>query len=281
MKMKVCLSVIILFYGTGFAQNPKRLFIDTVQVSCHYLYEFQQDSTSRYSVKTQEMMLQIGKHCSKFVHNAVHLSDSLLMVFEGNSDPQTVFNKVWSMTEGAGLVHSYCSNYAYKNYPNKGDLLLTANMRGKHLKSIDCTQLSWKIVPDTVQEVAGYTCKMATTTFAGRNYVAWFTLEVPISEGPYKFSGLPGLIVKICDLQQQHKYSLLSIRKSKGIEPIILYDKNYISVTPKEYVDALNLKQAQLYNQIQQEDKIKPDSDESKARALTNLKSQNNFIEKY
>lgn len=280
MKMKVCLSVLILFYGTVFAQDPKRFFIDTVQVSCHYLYEFQQDSTSRYSVKTQEMTLQIGKHCSKFVHNAVHLSDSLLMVFSGD-DPQTVFNKVWSMTEGAGLVHPYCSSYTYKNYPNKGDLLITANKGGEHLKSIDRTQLSWKIVPDTVREVAGYTCKKATTTFAGRNYVAWFTLEVPISEGPYKFWGLPGLIVKIYDLQQQHRYSLLSIRKSHGIEPIILYDKNYISVTPKEYVDVLNIKQAQLYNRIQQEEKIKPNSDESKARALTNLKSRNNFIEKY
>jgi GLPGLI family protein len=30
----------------------------------------------------------------------------------------------------------------------------------------------------------------ATTEFAGRTYVAWYTTEISIADGPYKFYGL-------------------------------------------------------------------------------------------
>jgi len=203
------------------------------------------------------MILQIGNHCSKFVHSTTHYSDSLFWAYE-NEDSKTVVARVWSMTGGLGRVHTYCSNYIYKNYPKKGDLLITDYMGGKNFKSLDKTKFNWNIIPDTTQIIAGYICQAATTHFAGRNFTAWFTKDIPISEGPYKFNGLPGLIVTICDTERQHKYELLSIVKSKSIEPIILYDKNYISVTPEQYVDALNFRQANLY-----------------------LKARNNFIEKY
>ncbi|WP_321347844.1 GLPGLI family protein [uncultured Draconibacterium sp.] len=280
MKRYFSTLILGLIISASFAQKDKRIFIDTVQYSCNYLYTFQQDSNSRYSTRTQEMILQIGNHCSKFIHSTTHHSDSLLMVFAEESS-ETVVTKVWSMTGGLGTVHAYCSNYIYKNYPQKGDLLITDYMGGKNFKAFDSSQFNWNIIPDTTQIIDSYICNAATTQFAGRKYIAWFTKNIPISEGPYKFNNLPGLIIMIYDTERQHKYELLSIVKSKTIEPIILYDKNYISVTPEEYVNAINLRQANLYNRIQREDGIIPDSDESKARALINIKSRNNFIEKY
>lgn len=54
----------------------------------------------------------------------------------------------------------------------------------------------WKIVNE-FKEIAGKECQKATTRFRGRDYVAWFMPEVPSIDGPWKFAGLPGLIVEI------------------------------------------------------------------------------------
>lgn len=278
MKKAICLIVLILTLNSSNAQ--KYFIIDTVQLSCHYLYEFQQDSTSLYSMRSQEMILQIGKHCSKFVNRNTHFSDSLIMVYEGE-DPTVVVTKVWSMVQGSGTVHSYCSNYVYKRYPNKDDLFLTAYFGGTNYKSKDATRFKWEILSDSIRTIAGYKCNMAKTTFAGRNYVAWFTMEVPVSDGPYKFTGLPGLIVSVNDTPQQHKFELLSISKGLVCEPILLYNKNYIDVSPQEFAKALNIRNSYLFNKISSDDGIETSSDEVKVRALHNLKSRNNYIEKY
>ena len=50
-----------------------------------------------------------------------------------------------------------------------------------------------------------YTCKKATTHFRGRDYIAWFTTDIPIVAGPWKFNGLPGLVIDIEDTRRQVK----------------------------------------------------------------------------
>lgn len=56
-------------------------------------------------------------------------------------------------------------------------------------------KISWKISKES-QKILNYTCYKATTTFRGREYIAWFTPELPYNYGPWKLQGLPGLILK-------------------------------------------------------------------------------------
>jgi GLPGLI family protein len=71
-------------------------------------------------------------------------------------------------------------------------------------------EFNWQIGNEQKQ-IANYTCYKATTTFKGRNYQAWFTPEIPVPYGPYKFSGLPGLILEIRDTQGHHVFELISV----------------------------------------------------------------------
>lgn len=70
--------------------------------------------------------------------------------------------------------------------------------------------LDWVIEPDTMT-VSNLLCQKATVTFGNRNWEAWFAADLPISDGPYKFGGLPGLIVAISDKTASWSFKLLSI----------------------------------------------------------------------
>ena len=72
--------------------------------------------------------------------------------------------------------------------------------------------LDWNITSES-KDYSGYSVQKATTSFAGRDYEAWFTMEIPLPDGPYVFSGLPGLIVELYDTQKHYHFSLLSVEK--------------------------------------------------------------------
>ncbi|MDX1902686.1 MAG: GLPGLI family protein [Thermonemataceae bacterium] len=47
------------------------------------------------------------------------------------------------------------------------------------------------------KQILGFECSSAVTTFRGRTYTAYYTTQIPISNGPWKFGGLPGLILEV------------------------------------------------------------------------------------
>ncbi len=72
--------------------------------------------------------------------------------------------------------------------------------------------LKWNISSEK-EKIGSYNTQKATTEFGGRQWTAWFTPEIPIQDGPYKFSGLPGLIVKIEDANQDYVWTLEANKK--------------------------------------------------------------------
>lgn len=122
---------------------------------------------------------------------------------------------------------------------NNGNLmyLYTPNHMGDPvLKVKDDRKINWDI--STEQEsILGYLAQKATTFFAGREWTAWFTTEISIPDGPYKFYGLPGLILKISDKTNTHSFEIISVQKQKS-NYFILNENDYEKakeITLKEY----------------------------------------------
>lgn len=85
-------------------------------------------------------------------------------------------------------------------------------------------KLDWKI-SDEKAKIGAYNAQKATTEFAGKKWTAWFSSELPFQDGPYKFSGLPGLIVKIEDEGKNYSWVLQGNKKIPNWEELTYMEK--------------------------------------------------------
>lgn len=126
-------------------------------------------------------------------------------------------------------------NFVYKHVPSEGKLTFTTYHVDWFKYSEPIPALQWKIEgKDSV--IAGYHCQAATTSLRGRQWRAWFTLDIPVSDGPWKLCGLPGLILRATDEQGYFDFDCTGIT-SIEIPPIRLAKKNYTDCTPEKYFE--------------------------------------------
>lgn len=69
----------------------------------------------------------------------------------------------------------------------------------------------WEIL-DEEKTILGYACKAAASNFRGRNYKAYYAPEIPISDGPWKFNGLPGLILEVVEENNRIHYEAVELK---------------------------------------------------------------------
>lgn len=85
-------------------------------------------------------------------------------------------------------------------------------------------KFNWKIENEK-KKIGEYEAQKATTEFGGRKWTAWFTESIPFPDGPYKFSGLPGLIVKIEDADKNFSWVLTANKPLKEFEELSYSEK--------------------------------------------------------
>ena len=72
---------------------------------------------------------------------------------------------------------------------------------------------NWSIQNNT-KEILGFKCQLATMDFRGRKYEAWFTPDLPVG-GPYKYDGLPGMILELKSIDNFISFKPIKIKNTK------------------------------------------------------------------
>lgn len=94
----------------------------------------------------------------------------------------------------------------------------------------------WIIWGDTMT-FCGYLCQKATCHFSGREFTAWFTQKIPVRNGPWKFGGLPGAILKVSDKDNLYDFECVKIEQKR--KP--LYKEGYSSYNKMDREDLLKI----------------------------------------
>lgn len=87
--------------------------------------------------------------------------------------------------------------------------------------------MKWTITKES-KEILGMKCKSAITTFRGRTYKAFYTTKIPVSNGPWKFGGLPGLILEVNSTDGEYSWVITELSKKK-------HDKDFEDIDITKY----------------------------------------------
>jgi len=79
------------------------------------------------------------------------------------------------------------------------------------LKFDEQIDFDWKLANEN-KMISGYNCKKATVSYGGRDWIAWYADEIPVGAGPYKFYGLPGLILELFDTDNLFHFNVLNVK---------------------------------------------------------------------
>ncbi|TXI95313.1 MAG: GLPGLI family protein [Chryseobacterium cucumeris] len=97
----------------------------------------------------------------------------------------------------------------------------------------------WKLINES-KIINTLHCKKAELSYRGRIWVAWYSTEIPFPYGPYKFGGLPGLIIKIADETGDFDFELV-----KSVPTAELKGKP-IKINKRRYTEAIETTQPKL-----------------------------------
>ena len=216
--MKKLILLFTLIGTLAIAQNKR--FI--------YEYKFISDSTNAEDVKTEMMFLDTTKDGSKYYSYTVFNADSAMKV---NLEKQLAATGSINITSDMrkGEVR-YSVTKTYPDYK----INLHRRLGMDKYKISEDRKINWKISSEK-EKIGEWNAQKAEADFAGRHWIAWFSTEIPIQDGPYKFQGLPGLIVKIEDKNGSHKLELKGIKNITGDLDINVFEAREIAVNSKQF----------------------------------------------
>jgi len=170
--------------------------------------------------------LEIGSRFSKYYSYFCFTKDSLINDFI-RKNPKAQSVPTWPGERGKIDRWSILNWSDFLKDFSKNTLTEYANMpRGLyHYQYTETLPVqNWRLHDETLT-IAGRLCRKATCRFRGRDYVAWYAPDIPHSNGPWKFGGLPGLILKVHDTNNLYVFECIRVETSARKFPIILFDE--------------------------------------------------------
>ncbi|MCI2082658.1 MAG: GLPGLI family protein [Bacteroidales bacterium] len=171
------------------------------------------------------MCLQIGKKYSKFYSENLNRLDSTCTELAKKTMQQ--FPLADDSRQGYEI---YCDLKAKK-------MTVTNRLPYSH-KVYEYTepvpQISWSL-SDGTRTVLGYECHKATAHLFGRDYIAWYTNDIPVNAGPWKFSGLPGAILEVYDTEGEFRFECVGVSQNR--KAIVRYDWKYTDMGKEKWLD--------------------------------------------
>ena len=228
--MKAILTSIIVCFGAiaGLAQGNA-----DIEVSYRYSHPVQTMRSAEPDVTNQYILLTDGSR-SKFYSPKTEFIDSIKSTPEGFEKFNTFKRICYEKKQPDQIPRVDGSFYITKS--GSDDKMLTYDIASatKFRWEEQLPHIEWNVT-DSTMNIIGYECFMATADYHGRKWTAWFAPEIPISDGPWKLCGLPGIILQAeCD-GGQYRFVADGIQQARNTEYRIYGKENWEPIKREEF----------------------------------------------
>ncbi len=214
--------------GLAYPTTKTRLGLREIQVGTTMMYvdyAMNADTIGQEGTYIDLQRLEVGKDCAKYSSLFLKRSVERTRVVGpniaiGKKDGKN--GTFWNDIQYTDLYFKDGQVTEYVSMPMH-------NTRNNSWFTEPCPPQQWILHNDTMT-VLEHSCQKATCHWRGRDFVAWFAKDIPIRRGPWKFNGLPGLILKLYDTDRFYTFEAVNLKNSN--EPMMLYD--FKSMTPNE-----------------------------------------------
>ncbi|MDR1054317.1 MAG: GLPGLI family protein, partial [Prevotellaceae bacterium] len=227
--------IIGLFYFTMHAHTQ---VIDSAYFKCTYKLSSLTDLLRPDKRQADEMLLLVGEHYTMFGSYKNYLADSLILANPEEHNDIKLGAAVISLPTGSGFLPKTANNQVF--YINRHSRELTSQasiMSGLSFQYQETITVPDWTIENESDSLLGYICQKATSRYGGRDWTAWFTPEITVSEGPWKLRGLPGLILKAEDKDEHYIFECTGLQRLQQ-KSVIKKDteKEYRKISKKEFV---------------------------------------------
>ncbi|WP_294239407.1 GLPGLI family protein [uncultured Chryseobacterium sp.] len=145
-------------------------------------------------------------------------------------------NSKETIATSAGAIPKYPKSVG-SVYKTKENVLVSLPV-GKYIFTYEEPQLKWEILNET-KDIKGFKTRLAkTTTDTGDTYFAWFTNDITIPDGPFRFKGLSGLILEVYNKNKTIEIYATEIKKSDELIEPLNYGNDVKTKSKQQFLDA-------------------------------------------
>lgn len=223
MKRRILFLLLLVF-----CQIANSQVLDTTQLAIHYGFKFMPDSSKREYFESKPFVLMIGKTNALFQHLYIYETDS------------ASFNPTGGKGFGRGLLGAFFQPEVYTNHLSGKQSVVERLLGWNYKTTFSVANFEWK-PQQSSRIINGYTCFNAIGKWRGRTWEAWYCPELPYNYGPWKLSGLPGLILEAYDSDREYVFTAIKITKKFTYYHKIKLPDSFQELTEKEFNKVLKV----------------------------------------
>ena len=244
-KLIALLFFLIVSSSNLLAKNEP-ITIDITFLKCEYDTNYYTDTIIRDKGITmpEVFILEVGTKVSKYYSKKTDAYERM------RSDPNAyaAYSKLLKAEKPdfSVLPARHGTLVIYNNYPEGKRTIHDAIFFDYYVFEDDNLPQQWTMIADSVKTILGHTCRKASCSYRGRNYEAWYAIDLPVNAGPWKFSGLPGLIMSVQDTKGHYTIEIKGLMKAKEPIEYIEYSNRKYSQTDRKTFLKTNAKSLQI-----------------------------------